>query len=158
VQHPYVIKTHGTRDQHLNSFLLIEIGNFFKLYVLRLNPIFLMPKSIKDQRSTINLPKCSLIDSHKKVMMSKVYWVLAINDMLIVDKMIVLTFLNFPDPIKRIAHRLSMISLIIFSMSILLIFCRYQRGSAISWVFVLNNLRKTTLPSVDVVGASMVRD
>jgi hypothetical protein len=43
------------------------------------------------------------IDSLEKVLMPKTHRGSAIGDMFVVDKMIVLTFLDFPDPDK--AHR-----------------------------------------------------
>jgi hypothetical protein len=87
--------------------MLIRIETFFKLYVLKPNPILSTSKSIKDQRTTINLPKCSPIDSLEKFPIPKMHRGLMIEDMFFADRMIVSTFLYFPDPNK--VHRSSAI-------------------------------------------------
>jgi hypothetical protein len=98
-----MIKTSGIRYQWLHFLILIRIKTFFKLYSLKLNPILPTLKNIKDRRSVINLPRCSRIDSLENILMLKTHRWSTIGDMFVTDKMIVLTFLEFPDPDK--AHR-----------------------------------------------------
>jgi hypothetical protein len=103
-------------------FMLIGIETFFKLYVLKPNPI--LPTQ-KYQGSTIDDKPTQVFPdrlSQKSPDVENVSGI-GIEDMFVIEKMIVLTFLDFPDPDK--AHRSStidVISLWLLSMSILLYF------------------------------------
>jgi hypothetical protein len=72
------------------------VGTFLKLFVLKPNPRLSMPKSVKDWGSAINLTKCSQVGSLEKVSMPKTYRGSTIEDNSIVDEIIVVIFLDFP--------------------------------------------------------------
>jgi hypothetical protein len=75
-----------------------------------------------------------------------------IGDMLVADKMIVLTFLDFPNPNK--AHRSSTIDDFFMSFVNVLSFPYFFGAKGIDYLLKLhaNNLRKPTPPSADVDG------
>jgi hypothetical protein len=130
--------------------VLIGVGTFFKPYVLKPNPNLPTLKSVKDRRSTINLPKCSRIDSLEKVSMTKTHRGSTIDDNFIVVKMIVVTFLDFPDPDK--AHRASSIDDFFTSFVNVCLshIFRCRRGSAISRTFMRITYANQNPPSTDV--------
>jgi hypothetical protein len=117
---------------------------------LKPKPNLSVPESVKDRRSVINLPKCSRIGSLEKVSMSKMHRGSVIGDKFIAVKMIVVIFLDFPDPDK--AHRASAIDDIFTSFvnACLSRISRMPKGIGYLSNLYVNNLCKPKPPSTDV--------
>jgi hypothetical protein len=117
--------------------MLIEVWTSFNPFILKPNPNLPMPKIVKDQGSTINLPKCSRIDSLEKVLMLENTSGIDDHRYLYRGQNVCCDFSIFPSiPIKRIGNRLSTISLPPFLMFLFLVFYRCRRGSTISRTFM----------------------
>jgi hypothetical protein len=106
----------------------------------------------------IILHKFSQMDSLEKFLMPKTLWGLTIGDMLVVDKMIFLTFLDFPDPDK--AHR--SFSIYDFFTPFVNVYPSHLfmmlKGIGYLLKLCANNLHKPTPPSANADQGSMIND
>jgi hypothetical protein len=73
------------------SMLVLSLSHVF----LKPNPSLFMPKSVKDQRLAINLPKFSRISSLEKFSMLKTHRGSAIGDeFIMVEKIVLILFID----------------------------------------------------------------